>query len=71
MERIMSEELLENYKRYLEDEEKSPATIDKYIRDNRKIMKYAEGTLLTKPLLLALCARRRTFLTGESPESAR
>ncbi len=53
MERIMSEELLENYKRYLEDEEKSPATIDKYIRDNRKIMKYAEGTLLTKPLLLA------------------
>ena len=53
MERIISEELLGNYKRYLENEEKSPATIEKYIRDIKKIMDYAKGAELTKPLLLA------------------
>ena len=53
MNHIISEKLLEGYRGYLENEEKSPATIEKYIRDIKKIMDYAKGAELTKPLLLA------------------
>lgn len=41
MERIIKEELLEQYRISLHNEEKSPLTISKYVRDVRKIMEYA------------------------------
>ena len=56
MERSITEELLEQYRRSLYSEEKSPLTIKKYIRDVRKLMKYAAETqdnfIITKELVI-------------------
>ncbi len=49
---IITEQILENYKEYLTEEEKSIATINKYICDIRKLIDYAAGQEITKKLML-------------------
>ncbi len=43
MKKIITEELLKKYKAYLYEQEKSVATIQKYICDLKKLMDYAGG----------------------------
>lgn len=52
MKRIITEEILQKYSRYLSMEEKSKATIKKYICDIKKLMAYAGGREITKELML-------------------
>ena len=49
--RIITEEMLLQYKEYLYEEEKSESTIKKYIRDLKKLAEYAEGREVTKKLV--------------------
>lgn len=49
---IITEQILENYREYLIEEEKSIATINKYTCDIRKLMNYADGREITKKLML-------------------
>ena len=42
-EKIISEKIMDNYKRYLLEQEKSNATIEKYMRDLKKLKEYAHG----------------------------
>ncbi len=51
MRNIITEKLLERYKVYLTDSEKSLATTSKYIRDVRKLMEYVNGQNITKELV--------------------
>lgn len=53
IEHIITEQIVEKYREYLEKEEKSNATIDKYICDLKKLMTYATGQEITKELMLA------------------
>lgn len=52
MVRMMTDELLENYKFYLCEQEKSKATIRKYMCDLDKLVKFADGRELTKVLVI-------------------
>jgi len=52
MKHIITEKILEKYKKYLREEEKSIATISKYIRDIRKLADYAGKREITKKLVL-------------------
>lgn len=52
MERVITENLLEEYSVYLYEEEKSNATIGKYLSDLRKLMEYANGREITKELMI-------------------
>lgn len=52
MERIITEKLLEEYGRYLYQEEKSSATINKYISDLHKLMMFAGDKEITKELMI-------------------
>lgn len=52
MERIITEDMLIKYKEYLFVEEKSSATIEKYLLDVRRLMTYAEGQQITKELMI-------------------
>ncbi len=52
MKHIITEKILEKYKKYLREEEKSITTISKYIRDIRKLADYAERREITKKLVL-------------------
>ena len=49
--RIITEEMLLQYKEYLYEEEKSESTIKKYMRDLKKLAKYAEDREVTKKLV--------------------
>ena len=51
MRNIITEKLLERYKIYLADNEKSLATTSKYIRDVRKFIEYVKGQNITKELV--------------------
>jgi site-specific recombinase XerD len=51
--KIITEKLLEEYRLYLYEDEKSKATIEKYLRDVRKLMVYADGQEITKSLMIA------------------
>ena len=53
MERRITQKMLKGYEACLREEEKSGATIRKYISDLNKLMAYAGGRPLTKSLLLA------------------
>ena len=53
MERRITQKMLKGYEACLREEEKSGATIRKYISDLNKLMAYADGRPLTKSLLLA------------------
>lgn len=52
-ERIISARLIDDFKQYMHEEEKSPATIEKYLRDVRKFALYAKGTPVDKKATLA------------------
>ena len=53
MKRIIREKMLVKYETYLRREEKSRATINKYLCDLRKLMAYAGGKEVGKELVLA------------------
>jgi site-specific recombinase XerD len=53
MKQIITEELIATYKTYLKENEKSKATIEKYIRDVRRLKDYAKGNEITKELMIA------------------
>ncbi len=48
MKRVITEKLINQFREYLEYEEKSAATIEKYIRDIKKLMDFAGGREITK-----------------------
>lgn len=52
-ERIISERLIDDFKQNLYEEEKSTATIEKYLRDVRKFASYAKGTPVDKTVTLS------------------
>lgn len=52
MKHIITEQVINKFKEYLEYEEKSAATIEKYIRDIKKLMNFADGREITKKLML-------------------
>lgn len=52
MEQVITEVLLEEYSEYLYEEEKSRATIQKYLCDLRKLMDFAGGREITKKLMI-------------------
>ena len=51
--KIITKEIIQNFADYLRLEEKSPNTIDKYMRDIRFFLAFAEGTDITKELLIS------------------
>jgi site-specific recombinase XerD len=51
--KIITEELLEEYRVSLYEDEKSRATIEKYLRDVRKLASYADGREITKGLMIS------------------
>ncbi len=51
--RIIREEDIEQYIRYLYREEKSKSTREKYERDIKKLMIFADGLEITKELLIS------------------
>ncbi len=53
MKRIITRKMLGDYALYLQTEEKSRATIDKYLRDVQKLKDYADGKEITKELMIA------------------
>lgn len=50
--KYISEKILGNYKRYLLEQEKSNATIEKYMRDLKKLKDYAHGRKIDRMLLI-------------------
>ena len=52
MKHIITEQLINEFKKYLEYEEKSAATREKYIRDIKKLMDFAGGREITKNLMI-------------------
>lgn len=50
MKHIITEQLINQFREYLKYEEKSNATIEKYIRDIKKLMDFAGGREITKNL---------------------
>lgn len=53
MKRIVTESLLKKYSQYLYQEEKSKATIKKYLSDLQKLMDYMGGKTVTKERMIA------------------
>ena len=53
MKRRITEELLQQYREYLYEEEKSERTIEKYLCDLRKLLHYAGGKEMTKKQMIA------------------
>ena len=51
-ERIITEEIIENYESYLYEDEKSAATIEKYTRDVRRLRDFADGREISKELMI-------------------
>lgn len=52
MKKIMTEKMLDNYKYYLYEQEKSKATIQKYICDLRKFMQYVDNSEISKSMVI-------------------
>jgi len=50
--RLISAKMLDSFADYLKDDEKRPATIEKYMRDLRKFHVYAKGRQVDKQMLL-------------------
>ena len=51
--RMITIEVIEKYNAYLQEQEKSPATIQKYIHDLKVLYQYLNGAAVTKILLLS------------------
>ena len=56
-ERFITQAMLEDFRRYLIDEEKSAATIEKYLRDLQRFAGFAAGQALTRQVMLAYKAK--------------
>ena len=65
MKRIITEEKLNDFQNYLQEEERSRNTIHKYLRDIRKLMDYAQGREVTKNLMIEF---KETLLQKEHYE---
>lgn len=52
MKRRITKELMEQYRIYLFEDEKSKATIEKYMRDVARLADYADGREITKELMI-------------------
>lgn len=52
MQKKISQKMLQDYRSYLLREEKSEATIEKYMRDVRSFAQYSSGQVITKELVL-------------------
>lgn len=52
-ERRITSEMLESFRQHLIDDEKSNATIEKYMRDIRSFMEFAKGRTVDKSLMLS------------------
>lgn len=52
MKRIITEEMLDDFRNYLLEEERSTNTISKYLRDIRKFADFAQGEEVTKSLMV-------------------
>lgn len=52
MQKQISQKMLQDYRSYLLREEKSEATIEKYMRDVRSFAQYSSGQVITKELVL-------------------
>lgn len=63
MKRIITMEMVREYTVYLREEEKSRATIEKYARDLKKLIKYAAGREITKSLMVDY--KEMLYETGE------
>ena len=50
--KIIHKQLIESYRNYLYHEEKSEATIEKYLRDINAFSNYTEGQIITKELII-------------------
>ena len=59
-ERILSEETVFDFHEYLVLEEKSTATVEKYLRDVRAFHLFAYQQAVTKERMMAYALRRRT-----------
>lgn len=51
-ERIITEEIIQSFHQYLVQEEKSTATIEKYLRDVRTFSTYIGSKIVTKELVM-------------------
>ena len=52
MQKKISQKMLQDYQCYLIQEEKSPATIEKYMRDIQGFVRFSAGRMVTKELVL-------------------
>ncbi len=66
-ERIINKTILTSFKEYLLREEKSIATVEKYLRDSLAFVLYAEGKKLTKDLTVSY--KKTLEETGYKPRS--
>jgi len=53
MKRVITQDMINKFKKYLYDNEKSKSTVDKYMRDIKKFIVYADKREITKCLVLA------------------
>ena len=53
MKRIINEKMIERYGTFLKNEEKSKATINKYLCDLKKLIMYLDGREINKELVLS------------------
>ncbi|MGN0158422.1 MAG: tyrosine-type recombinase/integrase [Brotaphodocola sp.] len=63
---IVSEETIEQFRIYLIEQEKSDATVQKYVQEVEKLQKYLDGTALTKQKLIAYRERLREKLQAST-----
>lgn len=65
MENILDKELAERFEDSLRSEEKSAATIEKYLRDINNFLVYAgEGTVLTKETVISRMLQSESMISG-------
>ncbi len=67
-ERIITDEVLSRYRRMLIEDEKSPATVEKYMHDIQDFAGFSYGRKVTKVLVISY---KQTLLSPERPYSPR
>ena len=53
MERIVTEQLIDKFKAYLTSEERSAATVEKYVRDVKSLAAFMHGLPISKEAVIA------------------
>lgn len=69
MQKQISQKMLQDYRSYLLQEEKSEATIEKYMRDVRSFAQYSSGQVITKELVLEYKRRMISAYAARSVNS--